>query len=204
MRVHRRVLSVADKYDCPLVRERCEKMLLSRCLRGRMRCDNFRFQDPTGLGLEWLQLCQRHSLHDLGWFVAYDLGSSVRGSRDAPPVDLRGRDQYRWVHCSAAPARCEKRSKPPPGSVVPLEEISLARASLRHAKSRSACCNQLAEGSWSAVRQSLEGKGNDGCLVEHVLAYWGSGAARQLGAVPRQLSLRTPTIDRTLSASISA
>ncbi|KAG1659373.1 hypothetical protein FOA52_007836 [Chlamydomonas sp. UWO 241] len=73
----RQVLGVADKYDCPLVRERCEKLLLSRCLRGRVRCDNFRFQDPEGLGLEWLKLCQRHCLKDLGWFVAYDLGCSL-------------------------------------------------------------------------------------------------------------------------------
>jgi hypothetical protein len=41
----KKVLVVADKYDIPVVRERIEKWLLSRCLRGRMLCANYKFHD---------------------------------------------------------------------------------------------------------------------------------------------------------------
>ena len=34
--VYKKILTVADKYDCPVVRERCEKWLVSRCLRGKV------------------------------------------------------------------------------------------------------------------------------------------------------------------------
>ena len=35
-----------------------------------------RFQD-VALGLEWLVLCQKYGLRDLGWYVSYDLGNQV-------------------------------------------------------------------------------------------------------------------------------
>ena len=40
--IFKRVLQIADKYDSPLVRERVEKWLVSRCLRGRVRCTDFK------------------------------------------------------------------------------------------------------------------------------------------------------------------
>lgn len=46
--------------------ERCEKWLVSRCLRGRVRCADFKFQDVKE-GLQWVLLCQRLGLKDLGW-----------------------------------------------------------------------------------------------------------------------------------------
>lgn len=49
------------------MRERSEKWLVSRCLRGRVRCTDFKFQDVQ-LGMEWLVLSQRHGLRDLGWY----------------------------------------------------------------------------------------------------------------------------------------
>lgn len=47
---------------------RCEKWLVSRCLRGKVRCSDFKFQDVT-VAMEWLQLCQKYSLRCLGWCV---------------------------------------------------------------------------------------------------------------------------------------
>lgn len=47
-----------------MVKERCEKWLVSRCLRGKTRCKDFRFQD-LAVGTEWLSLCQKFSLKDL-------------------------------------------------------------------------------------------------------------------------------------------
>ncbi|KAG2492007.1 hypothetical protein HYH03_009737 [Edaphochlamys debaryana] len=74
---YKRVLIVADKYDMSLVKERCEKWLVSRCLRGRMReLQTFRFQDVAE-GFEWLGICQKFDLRDLGWYCAYDLGSQL-------------------------------------------------------------------------------------------------------------------------------
>eukprot|EP00195_Chlamydomonas_chlamydogama_P012177 CAMPEP_0202900814 /NCGR_PEP_ID=MMETSP1392-20130828/12047_1 /ASSEMBLY_ACC=CAM_ASM_000868 /TAXON_ID=225041 /ORGANISM="Chlamydomonas chlamydogama, Strain SAG 11-48b" /LENGTH=168 /DNA_ID=CAMNT_0049587259 /DNA_START=238 /DNA_END=744 /DNA_ORIENTATION=- len=72
----KKIMVIADKYDCHLVRERSEKWLVSRCLRGRVRCDDFKFQD-VAMGLEWLLLCQKYGLRDLGWYVSYDLGSQL-------------------------------------------------------------------------------------------------------------------------------
>lgn len=74
--VYKKVLVVADKYDMPVVRERVEKWLVSRCLRGKTRCQDFKFQDVR-MGQEWLSLCSKYSLKCLGWFVAYDLGSQL-------------------------------------------------------------------------------------------------------------------------------
>ncbi|GAX81211.1 hypothetical protein CEUSTIGMA_g8643.t1 [Chlamydomonas eustigma] len=72
----KRIFDIADKYDSPLVRERCEKWLVSRCLRGRVRCSDFKFQDVQ-IGLDWLSLCQKYNLRDLGWYVSYDLGTQL-------------------------------------------------------------------------------------------------------------------------------
>ena len=33
------------------------------------------------MGLDWLLLCQKYSLRDLGWFIAYDLGTQVSLNR---------------------------------------------------------------------------------------------------------------------------
>ena len=60
------VLVVADKYDMSLVKERVEKWLVSRCLRGRMRSPGFKFQEVAE-GFEWLSICQKFDLKDLGW-----------------------------------------------------------------------------------------------------------------------------------------
>ena len=49
-----------------VVKERCEKLLLSRCLRGHVCSNDYRFQDVE-LGIEWMLLCQKFSLRDLGW-----------------------------------------------------------------------------------------------------------------------------------------
>ncbi|GIL53378.1 hypothetical protein Vafri_9038 [Volvox africanus] len=70
------ILIVADKYDMSLVKERCEKWLVSRCLRGRMRSHTFKFQDVSE-GFEWLAICQKFDLKDLGWYCAYDLGTQL-------------------------------------------------------------------------------------------------------------------------------
>ncbi|KAG2442181.1 hypothetical protein HYH02_009669 [Chlamydomonas schloesseri] len=76
--VYKKVLVVADKYDMSLVRERVEKWLVSRCLRGRMRSTGFKFQDVAE-GFEWLAICQKFDLKDLGWYCAYDLGTQLAG-----------------------------------------------------------------------------------------------------------------------------
>jgi hypothetical protein len=72
----KRIFDIADKYDSPLVRERCEKWLVSRCLRGRVRCSDFKFHDVQ-MGLDWLLLCQKYNLRDLGWYISYDLGTQL-------------------------------------------------------------------------------------------------------------------------------
>jgi hypothetical protein len=36
------VIDIADKYDSQLVKERLEKWLVSRCLKGRVRCHDFK------------------------------------------------------------------------------------------------------------------------------------------------------------------
>ncbi|EFJ47191.1 hypothetical protein VOLCADRAFT_92387 [Volvox carteri f. nagariensis] len=74
--IFKKILVVADKYDMSLVKERCEKWLVSRCLRGRMRSQSFKFQD-VGEGFEWLAICQKFDLKDLGWYCAYDLGTQL-------------------------------------------------------------------------------------------------------------------------------
>ncbi len=114
--VFKKVFDIADKYDSAVVRERCEKWLVSRCacqisrveatvvfvcsvinislctphrrllptssplatrcLRGRVRCNDFKFQDLQ-LGLEWLGTCCKYNLRDLGWYVSYDLGAQL-------------------------------------------------------------------------------------------------------------------------------
>ncbi|GLI67210.1 hypothetical protein VaNZ11_011133 [Volvox africanus] len=74
--IFKKILIVADKYDMSLVKERCEKWLVSRCLRGRMRSHAFKFQDVSE-GFEWLAICQKFDLKDLGWYCAYDLGTQL-------------------------------------------------------------------------------------------------------------------------------
>ncbi|KXZ54672.1 hypothetical protein GPECTOR_4g738 [Gonium pectorale] len=90
--VYKKVLVVADKYDMSLVKERCEKWLVSRCLRGRMRVQTrpdvtFKFQDLAE-GVEWLLICQKFDLKDLGWYCAYDLGIQLaQGSWTRPMAE---------------------------------------------------------------------------------------------------------------------
>ncbi|GLC34389.1 hypothetical protein PLESTB_000734100 [Pleodorina starrii] len=74
--IFKKILVVADKYDMSLVKERCEKWLVSRCLRGRMRSQSFKFQDVAE-GFEWLAICQKFDMKDLGWYCAYDLGTQL-------------------------------------------------------------------------------------------------------------------------------
>jgi hypothetical protein len=64
----KRLLEIADKFDFPVVRERAEKWLVSRCLQGSVKCSDFKFQDVQ-VGLEWLALCEKYALRDLGWFI---------------------------------------------------------------------------------------------------------------------------------------
>ncbi|KAL6746956.1 hypothetical protein V8C86DRAFT_2926005 [Haematococcus lacustris] len=84
---YKTVLVVADKYDMSLVHERCEKWLVSRCLRGKVRSPGYRFHD-VHVGQEWLLLCAKYGLRHLGWFVAYDLGYQLQergwGSQAVP------------------------------------------------------------------------------------------------------------------------
>ncbi|GFR44155.1 hypothetical protein Agub_g5322, partial [Astrephomene gubernaculifera] len=83
--VFKKVLIVADKYDMILVKERCEKWLVSRCLRGRMRSQAFKFQDVSE-GFDWLSICQKFDLKDLGWYCAYDLGTQLAQGTWARPL----------------------------------------------------------------------------------------------------------------------
>lgn len=41
-----------------------------------MLCSAFRFQDVAE-GAEWLAMCQKYDLRDLGWYCAYDLGTQL-------------------------------------------------------------------------------------------------------------------------------
>ena len=42
----------------------------------QVRCEEFKFQE-VAMGMEWLQLCQKYGLRDLGWYCAYDLGCQL-------------------------------------------------------------------------------------------------------------------------------
>ena len=46
-----------------------------------------RFQD-VALGLEWLVLCQKYGLRDLGWYVSYDLGNQVGAEEGGGKVGM--------------------------------------------------------------------------------------------------------------------
>lgn len=83
--IYKRILTVADKYDMPLVKERIEKWLVSRCLRGKVRCKDYKFQD-VNTGLEWVLLCQKYNMKELGWYCAYDLGSQLADGIWRQPV----------------------------------------------------------------------------------------------------------------------
>ncbi|MEW5303736.1 MAG: hypothetical protein WDW36_006397 [Sanguina aurantia] len=82
------VLLISDKYNMEVVKERCEKWLVSRCLRGKTRCSNYKFQNIT-TGKEWLLLCQAYNLRDLGWYVSWDLGVQLaHGAWPRPVTDF--------------------------------------------------------------------------------------------------------------------
>lgn len=62
---------VAAQYDMPMVMKSCELMLLSRCVRGSKiyACDKALPSTLHPAPLEWVILCQKYKMQDLGWCV---------------------------------------------------------------------------------------------------------------------------------------
>jgi hypothetical protein len=74
---YKQLLQAADKYHMQLVMDRCEKWLVSRCLRGKIVDPlDFGFHDPN-IARDWVLICQNLGLKDLGWYCAYDLGRAM-------------------------------------------------------------------------------------------------------------------------------
>jgi hypothetical protein len=112
-----------------LVMDRCEKWLVSRCLRGKIAERHFGFLDPL-VARDWLLLCQRLGLKDLGWYCAYDLGCRWGGGGCAQCLEARHRRRAAApVPCGCAPplrpaqrrhlspCPCRSRTLPPPQAV---------------------------------------------------------------------------------------
>jgi len=156
--MYKRILVVADKYDMPVVRERCEKWLVSRCLRGKVRCSDFRFQEVS-VALEWLILCQKYNLRCLGWYVAYDLGTQLAAG--IWPAGMGN-----------SVTECCQGITDPEFLKVILEAVAdsvraekIASASRRHARSQVQASQHVANVAQAIAQPAVAGLGGGGGML---------------------------------------